>query len=248
MLKKEREQEILNLLRDSGYITVKQMCAALYASESTVRRILSELEKKGLVRRSYGGAELLESRSHVVAFRARANHNREAKREIGRKAAALVPDGSLIFLDQSSTSFYLACELMDKKGLTVVTNNVEIVTVLAGTDFGVYSSGGRLSEENRMCLVGADAQKTFADINADFAFFSAKALSADGVISDCTREEVYVRISMLKNAKKKVFLCDSEKFDTDSAFRQCTLNDVDMLISEGDHAQRFAGISGLNTL
>ena len=240
MLKNEREQEILGALRSTGYLSVRQLSQDLYISESTVRRTLADLEKKGQVKRSYGGAELLENHTRAPSFSARAYHNVEAKREIARKAVALVEDGSIVYLDQSSTAFYLAVELQSKKDLTVMTNNIEILNLLARRDFTVFSSGGRLSESNRMCLVDTEAERSFGGIYADFAFFSTKSLSEDGIISDCSREEISVRNAMLRNADKKVFLCDSKKFDTRSGYRQCSLSDVDYLICENDAAKMYS--------
>lgn len=239
MLKNEREQEILNILRSTGYATVRTLSEQLYTSESSIRRALASLEVKGAARRSYGGVELLENHTNVISFGVRSHQNVAAKQAIARKAAPLVSDGSIVFLDGSSTAFYLAAELMRKSALTVVTNNTEILNLLSQTKFTVYCSGGRLSDANRMCLVGPDAQKTFTGIFAQYAFFSSKALSADGIITDCTREEVFVREAMLQNAEKRVFLCDSEKYDIHSGYRQCSLSDIDILVSEGSHGERF---------
>ena len=248
MLKNEREQEILTVLRETGYLSVKQLSQQMFASESSIRRALSGLESKGLVRRSYGGVELLERHTNVVSFGARAHYNIEAKKNIAEKAALLVRDGDIVFLDQSSTALFLAERLMEKTGLTVVTNNLQILSLLSQSTFTVYASAGRLSESNRMCLVGMDAQKTFESIYADFLFFSANAISDDGVISDCNREEVFVRNTMLANADRKVFLCDSGKFGKHSAFRQCCLGDLDYLVSEGESAGRWKDLAAKTTL
>lgn len=241
MLRSEREQELLQLLQSSGYQSVRELSRRLYTSESTVRRTLAALEQKGLIRRNYGGAEAQEHYAQADPFRHRAKSNTEAKRCIGEKAASLVPDGSILFLDQSSTAFFLGEALLKKKHLTVVTNSLETAALLAGSDFEVIVSGGTLSRQMRMCMVGEDAQRIFREINGDFAFFSTRSLSEDGVISDCYREEVCVRKAMLENAACRVFLCDSSKFGTRSGYRQCTLEDVDILISEDSQASRFSG-------
>lgn len=241
MLKNEREHEIINILKnESGFGTVKDLCKKLYASESSIRRDLTSLESKGLIKRSYGGAELITNFSNIISFSKRSHHNIEAKKSIAKKAAKLIKDGNIIFLDQSSTSFYLANEIMNKNSLTVVTNNTEILCLLSNSMIKVVSSGGFLSAENRNCLIGSDAQTIFENTYADIMFFSAKSLSDDGIISDCTREEVVLRNSMLKNSRKKVFLCDSEKIGRKSSYKQCTLSDIDYLISETDCSQRFA--------
>lgn len=240
MLKNEREQEILSILQTTGYITVRALSQQLFTSESNIRRALVGLEAKGLARRSYGGVELLRGHNHVATFHTRAHQNQSAKQAIAKKAAPLVQDGSIVFLDGSSTAFYLAAELMAHNDLTVMTNNPEILNLLSQTKFTVYCSGGRLSDVNRMCLVGPDAQKAFAGIYAQYAFFSSNALSNDGIITDCTREEVAVRESMLQNAEKKIYLCDSSKFGSISSYRQCSLSQVDMLVSEDDKANIFS--------
>ena len=172
MLNREREQEILSILKTTnGFVTVRQLCESLFASESSIRRDLKALETRGLVKRSYGGAVLESNYSNIVTFNHRTRQNISAKKEIAQKAAGLIKDGDIVFLDQSSTAFYLAGELIDRSNLTVVTNNIEITMLLANSKIRLISSGGFLSNENRNCLIGGDAQRTFENIYADVAFF-----------------------------------------------------------------------------
>ncbi len=235
MLKNEREREILNLLKSkNGFTTVKELCDTLYASESSIRRDLVALERRGAVRRTYGGAELVSNFSNAIAFSRRSRHNMSAKKQIAKKAATLIKDGDILFLDQSSSAYFLAAEIIDNSTLTVVTNNVEIINLLADSGIKIVSSGGLLFSENRACLVGSDAERVFSEIYADAVFFSTKSLSCDGVVSDPTREEVLVRTAMMKSAKRRIYLCDSEKFGTRSAYKQCDLSDIDVLVTEGE--------------
>lgn len=241
MLKGEREQEILGLLKETGgFVTVKHLCDSLYASESSIRRDLADMEKKGLIQRSYGGAELTTNYSRIAAFNLRYNQNSMAKKKIAMKAVNLVGDNGIIFLDQSSTALHLAEVIPNRSSITVITNNVEIMHLLSESNITVISSGGFLSRENRSCLVGNDAKFIFENSYADVAFFACRGLSDDGVISDFAREEVIIRDAIMKNAKTKVFLCDSKKFGIRSAYRQCSLADVDYLISENrDEGQKY---------
>lgn len=244
MLKKEREQEIIEMIKNSnGFITVKALCEALYASESSIRRDLTNLENKGILKRTYGGAELINNYTNISNFSIRSHYNANAKKIIAKKAASLIKDGSTLFLDQSSTAFFLAAELLDNSTITIVTNNIEIMSMVSNTKINLIASGGVLSQENRMCLLGNDAKYIFENVYADFMFFSTKSLSDNGVIWDFSRDEVIIRNAMMKNASKKVFLCDSEKFYTHSAYKQCTLHDIDYLISENDIAKNFSEIS-----
>lgn len=241
MHNKEREQEILNILKSSnGFVSTKQLCDKLFASESSIRRDLKSLGERGLVKRSYGGALLEDNFSSIVTFNNRTKQNIDAKRDIAKKASSLVKEGQIIFLDQSSTAFYLASELVNRSSVTVVTNNVEIMILLSNSRIKVISSGGFLSDENRCCLIGGDAQKTFENVFADVMFFSARAIDDSGIVSDCLGEEIVVRNTMLKNTHKRVLLCDSSKFGARAPFKQCELSDVDYLVSEENCAQRFS--------
>lgn len=244
MLKTERENEIISILKKSnGFASVKNLCESLYASESSIRRDLTSLENKGIIKRSYGGAELITNFSNVAAFSTRSHHNISAKKAIAKKAASLIKDGSVIFLDQSSTTFFLAAEILSRSSVTIITNSIEIISLVSASNIKLISSGGMLSNDNRTCLVGSDAQRVFENTYADMMFFSTKSLSDDGSIWDITKAETEVRKPMLKNAAKRVYLCDSEKFGTHSPYKQCNLSDVDYLISENDASQRFAHIS-----
>ena len=243
MHNREREQQILNILNSTnGFVSTKQLCDMLFASESSIRRDLSELEKRNLVKRSYGGVLPATTFSNIVTFNQRTKQNVDQKREIAKKAASMIKEGQIIFLDQSSTAFYLADELVNHRGITVVTNNIEIMMLLSNSNNKVISSGGFLSTENRNCLVGGDAVNTFENYFADFVFFSIKGIDYDGTVTDCSREEIIVRNSMLKNAKRRVLLCDNTKFPRKASYVQCRLKDVDVLISNGNHSQQFSNL------
>ena len=183
MLNREREQEILNILKlSNGFATVKYLCDTLYVSESSIRRDLQSLEKRGLLKKTYGGAELISNFSNIITFNERTQQNIIAKRSIASKAASLIKDGDIVFLDQSSTAFYLANEIIHRSGLTVVTNNTEILIRLANSNLRVMSSGGYLSNENRNCLIGGDAFNTFPVLTQILCFFQQNLSILKGLL------------------------------------------------------------------
>lgn len=248
MYHNERENEILKYLAGEGYATVKQLSELLHTSESSVRRDLTALEKQGIVSRSYGGAELVRNSSQILPFSARAHQNISAKKVMAQKASRLIHEGDIVFLDQSSSAFFVAYELLKKADITVVTNNIEIISLLSQAEMEVISSGGKLSRSNRNCLLGTDAQQIFAQIHADVLFFSAKALSTDGTIYDCDREEVCIRNAMLANAEKRIFLCSSDKIGSYSGYRQCSLKDTDHLITELNSLEQTKGLEAFRDI
>ncbi len=235
MIKSERQKQILDILKENGgFITVTALSEKLYTSPSSIRRDLTALENLGSVKRAYGGAELINTYSGAIPFNYRYPLNEKEKKIIAKKALSLIKDKCVIFMDQSSSAFYLATMLPNLRTITVVTNNLEILTLLSSTNINVISSGGYLHAENRCCLVGKSAEETFYKFHADYAFISSKSLSNDGVITECTIDEIPVREAMLKNADKKVFLCDGSKVGGYSAFVEFSLKDVDYLLSDVD--------------
>jgi DeoR family fructose operon transcriptional repressor len=198
------------------------------------------MERENIVLRSYGSVELVKSNSRTEPYSQRAQHHIEEKRRIAAKAATLVKDRDIVFLDQSSTALFLAEELVQDKKITIVTNNMEILNSIYSLDnITIYSSGGSLAKPFKS-LTGEDAAATFRRMRADFAFFSTQALSPEGVIYDDVFAEVLVRQAMLENANKKVFLCDREKFDRFSGYRQCALNQVDYMISDVPCREKYS--------
>ena len=242
MYQNEREMEIVKLLSAESYMTVKELSRILYTSESSIRRDLTGLEKRGIVRRSYGGVELSKTNVNVLPFNIRLHDRVQEKKLIAQKAAPLVHDGDIVFLDQSSSAMFVARALMQAARVTVVTNNVEILSLLSQTDLEVFSSGGMLCKNNRNCLLGADAHHIFRQVHANFAFFSTKALSDDGIIYDCDREEICIRNTMLENAEQRVFLCTSEKIGRKSGYRQCNLEDVEYIITDHKDPRLFPAL------
>lgn len=235
MVRTERQREILSILRSEGFTSAKSLSERLYISESSIRRDLGALERGGLVKRSYGGAEIISSANAVLSFDRRSYENTDLKKAIAEKARCLIKGGDIIFLEQSSTCFFLAEAIMNMSDVTVVTNNLQIIHLLSDSDIKLICTGGGVFKRNKNCLIGSVCESGFASVHADIAFFSTKAISDEGVIYDCTEEEVSLRRALLQNAKKRVYLCDSSKFGSTSAYRQCSLEDIDAIVSDGEN-------------
>ncbi len=239
MLKNERQELILEILKEKRHITTGELVEKLFSSYSSVRRDLEELENAGLILHSYGNVELSNHNSLLVSYPIRINKNPEQKRIIAKKAAKLIGEGDTIFIDPSSSCSFFAKELLSKKGITIITNNVEVVSFMSQSGINVICSGGLQTSPNRYGLVGPIAASTFESVHADWAVFSARSLTKDGLIYDIHYNEMELRNVMIKNADKKMFLCDSSKLDTISTYYQCSLSDIDYLVCDGDKAKAY---------
>ena len=243
MYKSERESEILEIMESNGYVTVEYLAQKLHVSPSSVRRDLAVLEQKGMLRRSYGGAEISDSTNRNTPFSLRSHENAVSKKRIARAAVKLVKEGDVVFVDGSSTAFFLFEELVSVKGITILTNSIDGLFFLSSYGVRALSTGGMVSPENRAVLVGEQVKNAFAAVRADIAFFSVASLGKTGDLFDCYMDEVPLRRVMLQYARKKVLLLDGTKVGFEAAYFQGTLSDVDSVICdrpiESDYAEHF---------
>lgn len=238
-MKESREKEILAFLQKEKYAKIERISEALFISSSTVRRNLAELESKGLVNRTHGGAEIKDENSHWTSFTFRATQNSVEKKKIALAARGLVKNGDILFLDGSTTSFYLAEYLSEFKDVKVITNGVDTLSLLAKNGVTAYSTGGVISTENPSVLVGHYAENMIESVRADVAFFSVQSINSKGEMFDCYEKELAPRLKMMKNAEKSVLLFDDTKWEKSSAFRLGNLSDVDYVVCNRDLRERF---------
>ena len=229
----EREKRILEILLQKKSVTVKELAQELYISEPSVRRDLTSLENQNLIKRNHGGAILDESSTsrNKIPFLLREYEHSNAKALIASKAINLVNDNDVIFMDASTSCYYLIPYLVTKKGITVITNGVKGLLKLAEYRINTISTGGVLSS-SRLVLTGEEAYKTIETFNANVAFFSCRGISPDGYLTDIAPDENNVRKHMMKYSQKSYLLCATEKFNKGYFHNLCHKNDVTAIIHE----------------
>ena len=209
MLQLERQKDLMRLLQIHKSMTVKELCNALYASAATVRRDLAALERAGLLQRSFGGAVLCESFPDQQPFAVRSAGQTAQKKRIAAKAAVHIHAGETVFLDASTTTHELIPHLREIPELTVVTNSPRACLALGECGVRCLCTGGELLAGS-VALVGSDAIDFVSGIRAHVCVFSARGV-CDGVITDSSKAERDLKIAMLKNAERSLFLCDTSK-------------------------------------
>lgn len=232
-MKDNRQQKILELLKQEQYLSVNELSQRLFFSKPTVRRDLAELEKSGLIFRSHGGASLKSTPNSDVAFDLRNTLHTRQKAEIARKAAAMIEDGDVVFLDASTTALHMAKYLSDKHYITIITNSIQLPALLRGSNIPIYSTGGRLIP-NSLAFGGPVAEQSIKHFHIDKLFFSSCALSTDGEILDFSEEETRLRQVLMEHADKTIFLCDSSKLGKSAVFHVAYLSQIDAVISDTD--------------
>ncbi len=233
MIKKERQDAILKIIKDRKYCTINYLSKQLFVAPITIRRDLTEMETAGVVTRCYGGATIPEHENREVPFEIRNKNNSSVKEKLAKKASKLITNGDVVFLDASSTVSHMTKYISEEQNLTVITNSTLIAEKLKGKHIICYLTGGR-PVENSYSLVGSIAEKTVSDLYANICFFSAQGIDENGMISDQSESESSLRRLMLKNSKKQFFLFDGSKYNKRFAFRICTTQDISGIITDLD--------------
>lgn len=224
----ERQQLILNLLRENGKVNVTALSKELHYSEMTIRRDLTKMEKAGLLKRSHGMALENDINSQPITTRSFAQDIE--KRKLCKEASQYLQDKMTIFLDSSSTCMYLIPYIAEHKDMCIFTNSVQVLLSASNFHIPCYLTGGKYYEKD-MCLLGSQAEQYASNINVDIAFFSCAGYSDDGRITDDSESQTAVRICAMKNAKKNILLFDSTKKNMTYAFTVCHKEDVYRMIT-----------------
>lgn len=235
MYQTERMDEIMRILKKYGYVTVDYLVEQIRYSPASIRRDLTLLEKQGLVHRSYGGVEIKEDVATPFVFR---QHSmKTAKNKMAIEGAKLVNDGDTIFIDGSSSAQYLGHFLVDKKDITVVTNNMVLASHLAENGIKVYCTGGYVNELPGI-LTGDVTTNTYSRFYADIMFFSSGGVAGGNIHSG---SEAYVQHhrKMLDNSKVHVCLCASDKIDKTKRLILCSMDEIDYFITDGNISEEM---------
>ena len=230
----ERQKRILEILNSTGAVWVSKLSTELGVTEETVRRDLEKLEKQEVLMRTHGGAVLMNDSSYDMSLEKRKQVNSEAKEKLATAAAAFLHPGDTIFLDSSTTTFYMAKEIKKIKNITVITNSLRLINELSGFEnIKLITVGGLVS--NNQSFVGSLAESTLRNnFYADKFFFSAKGVSADVGILESNEQECFIKQQMLANANEKYYLCDSSKIGKVGFYKLVSLDKIDHFITDID--------------
>lgn len=235
MYQSECLNKIMEILNKYSYVTVKYLTHQLGYSTATINRDLNVLEDKNLIKRTYGGVELCENKTAPLLFRY--GKMGKVKNNIAKKASELISDGDTVFLDGSTTTEAMGKYLINKKDITVITNNISLVIFLKEHNVDVISLGGRIIEAPYI-LGGNDTESFAIKYKADKMFFASSGMTAEGEI-EADKEYETLRRIMHKNSTESYYLIDSEKILKNVKKILFTPNEITGIISDYLHLDKI---------
>lgn len=244
MYAEERQEAIAALVAKRGRVSVLELADEFSVTTETVRRDLSTLERRHLLRRVHGGALSNENITVLESALSEREVDRQAeKQRIAAAAIPLIPAGTVtVFLDAGTTTARLADALPLDRAITVFTHSVSIAARVAGRpNIELHLLPGRVRPTTQ-AAVGVETVSALARIRADIAFMGANALSVAHGYSTPDTAEAATKAAMIASSQRSVVLADSSKQGLERAVRFADLCDIDVLVTDAITDELLTGI------
>jgi DeoR family transcriptional regulator of aga operon len=235
----ERQNKILQFILHSQRISVTEVCENFSISEATARRDLETLASNGKIQRVHGGAITLTQAASESPILQRQDEQTDEKTRIGHTAAALVCDGETVFLGSGTTVLEIARNLRGHSKLTVITNSLPVVNVLAGSkEITVICLGGML-RDSELSFIGHITEQALAEVRADKVFIGTRAISLEHGLTHEFLPETMTDRAILKSGKEIIVVADHTKFGREAAVLLAPLERIHTLITDQAVSHEF---------
>ena len=230
MQAEERQRRIEEHLQQVEFALLEELARKVEVSVSTVRRDLAILETGGNVRRTHGGARVVNPRSDEFTFSARDTHQLKEKEAIGRACAELIKPNQSLILDAGTTVYHVARHL-ENKSPQILTNSLPVANFFASANRVEVVVSGGVSYPRLGVLVGPLAVEAFSKIHADVAIMSAGGITPEGV-TNSHGLLIEIQRAMIHAAQRVIFCIDHTKFGRRSISPMCDLEVIDTIVTD----------------
>ena len=214
MLSESRKLQILNLVNEKNSVTLSELKELLDASESTIRRDITELDREGKLVKVFGGAIALgETRNYEEASMLQKSMvNTDAKKKIGEYAASLIKPGDYVYVDSGTTTGFI-CDCLNEKDAVYITNAVAHARTMVLRGLKVFLIGGELKETTE-AVVGETAILSLQKYHFSIGFFGTNGISLrSGFTTPDIREATMKKVAMgCTEEDRRYIVADHDKF------------------------------------
>jgi DeoR family glycerol-3-phosphate regulon repressor len=226
-----RQTEIINLARATGRVMVDDLVRRFEVSAQTIRKDLNDLCDHRSLTRIHGGA-IVASGVENLAYEARRFVAAEEKRAIGAAAAAQIPNGSSLFINIGTTTEEVASALASHEDLLVITNNLNVATMLYRQPrIEVIVAGGTVRRADG-AVIGSTAINLIGQFKVDYAIIGASAIDEEGALLDFDYREVQTAQAIIANARSVMLVADSTKLRRTAAVRIAHISQIHTFVTD----------------
>lgn len=253
MFLEERQESIMDMLMRDGKVRVKDLSDKFQVTEDCIRKDLGALEKQGRLKRTYGGAVVLRENLHAMEVSKHRHTDVEAKRRIAQAAVRLIHDKDMVFLDISTSNLAIAELLVkDQRELTVVTNMIDILVILAHNPRIRLIFAGGIINKSRDGFWGGMTLDFISRLKPDIAFVGAVGVDVcENSVSTYDIEDGINKAAMIRVSKRAYVVAESRKLSSDGNYNYATLDTLSGLITDAlpaDDVQKAADDYGVEII
>src|SRR4030095_15980260 len=235
----ERQKQILSWLTQQGRLSVAEIVAQFSISQATARRDLDSLASQGKVQRVHGGVIAAERGPPALPILERESEQIGEKSRIGRAAAALVADNETLFLGSGTTVLEVARSLRDHKNLTVITNSLPVLNMLAGIkEITVISLGGVL-RDSELSFIGHITEQALIEVRADKVFMGTRGVSLEHGLTNDYLQETLTDRAIIKSGREVIIVADHTKVNRVSTVLLAPLNSIHTFVTDSGVDKKF---------
>lgn len=231
MAKNLRQQQIIDEVRKQGFVSVEVLVKHFGVTAQTIRRDMNALCEEGLLRRYHGGATLPTSVENV-AYDTRKTLWHNEKEAIAAMVADYIPDHASVFINIGTTSEEVAKMLCEHKRLRVITNNLNVASVMgAQEEFEVIVTGGMVRARD-LGITGEATIDIVSQFKVDYGIIGISSIEEDGTLRDFDYHEVRVTQSIMKQSREVLLVADHSKFGRNALVRLGHLSQIHTLFTD----------------
>ena len=235
----ERQKQILSLLTRQGRLSVAEIVKQFSISQATARRDLESLASQGRAQRVHGGVIAVEQAPPELPILQRESEQFDEKVRIGREAASLIAANETVFLGSGTTVLEVARNLRDRKNLTVITNSLPVLNMLAGIkEITVISLGGML-RESELSFIGHITEQTLAEIRVDKVVMGTRGVSLEHGLTNDYLQETLTDRAILKIGREVLIVADQTKVNRVSTVLLAPLNLIHTFVTDSRVDRKF---------
>ncbi len=226
-----RQQQMLHVVRESGFVSIQELADRFRVTPQTVRRDINTMSARGLLQRHHGGAAVSLSTENVDYVSRKVLFHEEKKR-IAQLVARHIPPRSSLFINIGTTTEEVAKELINHDRLRVITNNLNVAAILSGNEnLQIFVAGGMV--RHRDCgIVGEAASDFIRGFKVDIGIIGISGIDMDGTLLDFDYREVHTARAIIENARKVFLVTDHTKFGRNAMVRLGHLSEIHSVFTD----------------
>lgn len=226
-----RQMDIMEIARREGRVDVESLAARFDVTPQTIRKDLNELCDMEKLHRVHGGA-VFPSNTVNLAYRSRREIASEGKTRIAAAVAELIPDGASLILNIGTTTEQVAHALRRHQSLMVITNNLNVATILSDAPGIELVVTGGMVRKTDGGIVGAAAVDLIRQFKVDYAIIGTSAIDEEGALLDFDYREVRVAQAILAQARRKILVADTTKFERRAPVQIGHISELDIFVTD----------------